>query len=57
MPPCALRRSITPLRHKVGVADGVVVGVDEVGTVLPLGLAMRIGLGIAPSVGDSGPCS
>ena len=33
-----------PTEHKVGVADGVVVGVDEVGTVLLLGLAMRVGL-------------
>ena len=33
-----------PIEHKVGVADGVVVGVDEVGTVLLLGLAMRVGL-------------
>ena len=33
-----------PTEHKVGVADGVVVSVDEVGTVLLLGLAMRVGL-------------
>ena len=33
-----------PTEHKVGVADGVVVGVDEVGAVFLFGLAMCVGL-------------